>query len=475
MCKNEKYLLLLKYKCNLYPFRSYIDIIGIEAEERGEIIMFKLVRRILLFILFLSVVAIPFVETSASNEVVYKVPIEDAVEKGLLSFLQRSFTEAEEAGAEAIVLDIHTPGGFVDAAGQIGKLLDSAKPKVIAYINDDALSAGAFLALHADEIYMTPRGRIGAAQVIDSSGNAADDKADSAWIASMKGAAESSGRDPKYAIAMANSSIDLPEFNAGVGDLLTLTASEALEVDYSEGTFSNFDELLKEVGYENATVVYTAETLTEKIARFITNPIVVPILLSIAGLGLVVELYSPGFGVAGTMAISSLLLFFYGHLVAGLAGFETIILMVIGIGLIITEFFIAGGIAGIVGTLAIIGSIILAGGSPMQMGISVLIALAIATAGTVIIIKFFGKKLHLLNRMVLMDATDTESGYVSNVNRVELIGQLATTITPLRPAGSIELADERIDVVSEGSYIDKGKSVIIVKVQGSRIVVRESK
>lgn len=428
----------------------------------------------LLFILFLSAIALPFLETGASTKKVYQVPVEDAVEKGLLAFLQRSFTEAEEAGAEAIILDIHTPGGFVDAAGQIGKLLDTTDLRIIAYINDDALSAGAFLALHADEIYMSPRGRIGAAQVIESSGNAADAKADSAWIAAMKGAAESSNRDVKYAIAMADDSIDLPEFNAGTGDLLTLTASEALQVEYSEGTVASFEELKKMTGYENAEIISTSETFSEKLARFITNPIVVPILLSIAGLGLVVELYSPGFGVPGTMAISSLLLFFYGHLVAGLAGSETLILFIIGIGLIITEFFIAGGIAGIIGTLAIIGSIIMAGGNPMYMATSVLIALAIATVGMVIIIKFFGKKLHLLNRMVLMDATDTDSGYVSNINRVELIGRVGETSTPLRPAGTIELDGERIDVVSEGSYIDRGKSVIIVKVEGSRIVVRES-
>ena len=437
--------------------------------------MFKITRRMLLFILFLSAIAIPFAQTSATNKIVYQIPVEDAVEKGLLAFLQRSFTEAEEAGADVIVLDIHTPGGFVDAAGQIGKLLDAAAPKVVAFINDDALSAGAFLALHADEIYMTPRGRIGAAQVIESSGNAANDKADSAWIAAMKGAAESSNREVEYAVAMADSSSDLPELNAGVGNLLTLTASEALEVDYSEGTVTNFDELLKEIGYENASVISTTETISEKIARFITNPIVVPILLSIAGLGLVVELYSPGFGVPGTMGISSLLLFFYGHLVAGLAGSEALILFVIGIGLIIAEFFIAGGIVGIIGALAVVGSIIMAGGNPMQMAISVLIALAIASVGMVIIIKFFGKKLHLLNKMVLMDATDTESGYVSNVNRLELIGKIARTTTPLRPAGSVELDNERIDVVSEGSYIDRDKSVIIVKVEGSRIVVRESK
>ena len=122
-------------------------------------------------------------ESNAKTTKVYKVPIENVVEKGLHAFLQRSFSEAEAAGAEAIILDIHTPGGFVDAAGEIAKLIDSTKQdiEIIAYINDDALSAGAFLALHADKIYMSPNGRIGAAAVIDSAGNAADDKAESAW------------------------------------------------------------------------------------------------------------------------------------------------------------------------------------------------------------------------------------------------------------------------------------------------------
>lgn len=433
-----------------------------------------IIRRLLLFVLFVTAIALPFMEPSAKSTKVYKVPIEDVVEKGLYAFLQRSFSEAEEAGAKAIFLDINTPGGFVDAAGKIAKLLDTSELEVIAYINDDALSAGAFLALHADKIYMSKNGTIGAAQVIDSSGNAADDKADSAWRAAMKSAAQSSKRDPLYALAMADASHDLPEYRAGVGQLLTLTASEALEVGYSEGTFATFAELLKETGYENAEVISTKETFTESIARFITNPVVVPILLSVAGLGLVVELYSPGFGVPGAMGITSLLLFFYGHLVAGLAGFETLILFVIGISLIALEFFVAGGIAGILGSVAIVGSIIMAGGNPVNMAISVLIALAISTAGTVIIIKFFGKKLHLLNKLVLMDMTDTESGYVSNVARPELIGRVAKTSTVLRPSGAAELDGERIDVVTEGSYIDKGKSVIIVKVEGSRVVVRES-
>ncbi|WP_186673458.1 nodulation protein NfeD [Sporosarcina sp. BP05] len=438
--------------------------------------MHKMIGRIILFILFVSAFAFPLLETGAATSKVYKVPIENVVEKGLYAFLQRSFAEAEEAGADAIILEINTPGGFTDAADQIARLLDQSPLRVIAYINNKAISAGAFIALYADEIYMAPTATMGAAQVIVSSGNAANDKAHSVWVTEMIIAAESKeGREPKYAEAMAEPDVNLPEYRAGVGKLLTLKADEAKKIGYSNGTVRSFNELLKETGLENADIISTNETFAESIARFITHPIVVPILLSIAGLGFVLELYSPGFGVPGTMAGISLVLFFYGHLVAGLAGYETIILFLIGAVLVVAEIFLPHGIAGVIGSLAIIGSIIMAGGNPMYMAISVLIAVAIAVIGMVIIMKFFGKKLHLLNKVVLMDTTDTESGYVSNVNRIELLGRIAKTSTPLRPSGAIELDGERIDVVSEGSYIGKGISVIIVKVEGSRTVVRESK
>ena len=109
------------------------------------------------------------------------------------------------------------------------------------------------------------------------------------------------------------------------------------------------------------------------------------------------------------------------------------------------------------------------------MAYSILIAMFIAVIGMVILMKFFGKKLHVFNKFVLTDATTTEEGYVSNTNRIELIGKIGEAITPLRPAGTIVVDNERIDVVSEGSYIDAGKKVEVVKVEGSRIVVREIK
>ncbi|MFJ8089971.1 nodulation protein NfeD [Lysinibacillus sp. NPDC095746] len=434
-------------------------------------------RRILSYLIVIwmtFLLAFPLTSAFASSKV-YHIPIHNEVERGLHAFLERAFKEAEENYAEAIILDIHTPGGFVNAAGDIAMLMDATDIRTIAYINKDAHSAGAFLALHADEIYMVPNGTIGAAAVIDSAGNAADLKAHSAWVAQMEAAAESkNNRKPIYARAMADASVDLPDFRAGKGKLLTLSASEAEKVGYSNGTVSNFQDLLKATQLNGSDIIPVEPTFAEKLARFITNPIIVPILLSIASLGLVVELYSPGFGVPGIMGLSALGLFFFGHMVAGLAGYETLLLFIVGLALIIAEFFVPGGIVGILGGVLILLSLILAGANVMQMLVAIFIALVVAIIGMVILMKFFGKKLHVLNKLVLTDATTTEEGYVSNVNRTELLGKVGTTVTPLRPAGTMLFGSERIDVVSEGGYVDAGKHVEVIKVEGSRIVVRQT-
>jgi membrane-bound serine protease (ClpP class) len=409
----------------------------------------------------------------AREKIVYVVPIEETVEKGLLAFLERAVKEAEEANAEAIIFDVNTPGGAVDAADGIGKLFTGTELKTIAFVNKKALSAGAYISLNTDEIYMVPGSTMGSAAIIDQQGNTAGKKAESYWFAAMKSAAVESGRDPVYAQAMADESINLPELGAGKGKLLTLTAEQALEVGYSEGTVKNLDALLEKLGYENAEIRNVDESFAEKLARFLTHPVVIPILMTIGSLGLVLELYSPGFGLPGLAGLTSLLLFFYGHLVAGLAGFETLILFALGIGLILLEFFVPGGIAGAIGFLAIIASFFIASDNVVHMGISLLIALTASVLLSILMIRVFGKRMKLFKRIILTDSTSTEKGYVSNKNRLELIGVEGITLTPLRPSGTILIEDERIDVVSEGAFIPKDKKVRIIKTEGSRIVVRE--
>ncbi|OLS40747.1 nodulation protein NfeD [Bacillus sp. MRMR6] len=427
---------------------------------------------ILSLLLGFSLMLIP-VDSSAKGEVVYVVPIEETVEKGLYAFLQRAVETAEKENADAIIFEINTPGGAVDAAAGIGKLLTSTKVKTIAFINNQALSAGAYISLNMDEIYMVRGGTMGSAAIIDQSGNTAGKKAESYWFAEMKNAAQHADRDPIYALAMADENVDLPEYGAEKGKLLTLTSEQAVEVQYAEGIVNNLDELLAQLGYSEADVRSLEVSFAEKVARFITNPFVYSILLTIGSLGLVLELYSPGFGVPGFMGLSALLLFFYGHLVAGLAGFETLILFIVGLGLILLEFFIAGGIAGALGFVAIIASLFMAVDNVLHMAISLLVAIVISILVSIILIKMFGKKLRMFQRIILTDSTNTESGYISNQTRSELIGLEGYTLTVLRPSGTIIIEDERIDAVSEGAFIDKGTKVKVVKAEGARIVVRE--
>lgn len=424
------------------------------------------------FVLLMMSFVLIFPTNAFAKNKVYHVPVEDNVEKGLSAFLARAFDEAEKNDAKAIILEIHTPGGFTDAAETIAKTMQQSDLRVIAYINSKAHSAGALIALNADAIYMTKEATIGAAGVVDQAGNAAELKAQSAWIKQMIAAAKSGGRNPLYAEAMANPNMDMTKYGAPKGEFLTLDAEEAEKLEYSEGTVRNLQEVLERENLADSKVVDLNPTIAEKITRIVTNPIVIPILLSIASLGLVIELYSPGFGIPGIMGLSALALFFFGHLIAGFAGYESILLLIVGIILIVAEFFVPGGIAGIIGGVAILFSLLLAGANIVHMGYSILVALLIAVIGMVVLMKFFGKKLHMLNKLVLKDATTTEEGYVSNVNRLELIGKKGVTLTPLRPAGVVLIDGERIDAVSDGSYIDVKQQVEIFKVEGSRIVVR---
>lgn len=413
------------------------------------------------------------IHAEGEGKLVYVVPIEREVERGLEAFLERTSMDAVEANADHIIFEIDTPGGRVDSAGQIASILQNLEVPTTSFIVNEALSAGSYIALNTDNIYFKPHSTMGASGVITGDGNAAELKAQSAWLAAMRSAAESKGRDPLYAAAMADPSIDMPEYGAGEGEFLTLGPNEALEVGYAEGIVNHRVELLAELGLSNATIVETEPTFAEEVARFLTHPTVIPILLSVASIGLIVELYSPGFGVPGTMGIISLLLFFYGHIVAGLAGMEAIILLVVGIIMIIAEFFVAGGILGLLGVGAIIGSLFMSGYDLGHMALSISIAFIVAVITAVFLYKRLGFDKGIFRHVILTDQTSTELGYVSSVNRLEIIGLEGEALTALRPSGKGRFDGEQIDIVSEGGFIDKGQKIKVIKVEGVRVVVKE--
>ncbi|PKR85114.1 NfeD family protein [Heyndrickxia camelliae] len=222
----------------------------------------------------------------------------------------------------------------------------------------------------------------------------------------------------------------------------------------------------------NQEITVAPRSPIESFADFLTNPIVVTILLCLASLGLVLELYTPRFGLYGIVGIIALVLFYFSHIVTGDANFSSLILFVLGVVLIIAELFLPGAIAGFLGVLAIIGSLLMAGGNLLHTGISIIIALLITIIAMIIMIKVFGRRMKLFKKIVLQDSVSTEKGYVSNKSRIDLLDKIGKTITPLRPAGTIDIEGERLDVVTEGGFIAAGVYVKVIKVEGVRIIVR---
>ena len=440
------------------------------------------VLRVLAFLLcFWGVAAGLFglaAHSTAASGLVYVIPVEQTIESGLESFLKRGIEEAEKAGADVIVLRINTLGGAVNAAIGIGEAIRSSRVPTVAFVQGKAISAGSYIALNADQIVMAPGSSIGAAAVVDISGNrVTDSKTIAAWAGQMRSAAEINGRNPDYAEGMVDDSkvIEVPEIGKtfGKGELISFTAEEALKAGYAETVASDLTGVLEHLGMEDAAVETVEPTVSERLARFLTNPAVMTILLLLGFGGIAFELLAPGFGVPGIVGVCAFVLFFFGNIVAGFAGIEHIILFVAGIILLVLELFIPSfGILGVSGFICLVLGIVLAQANITQalssLGISLLV---------VVVIMVFGfrrlKDRGIWNRFVLRDEFKSESGYVPTEPKDHLLGQTGTALTVLRPAGIARIGDERVDVVTDGEYVEAGRRVKVIHVEGTRVVVRE--
>lgn len=212
----------------------------------------------------------------------------------------------------------------------------------------------------------------------------------------------------------------------------------------------------------------------DDIANFIVNPVVSLILTCIIFLGFLYQLYSNKINIIGIVATLTLLIFFLGFYLKGDVNLYSVILFGIGVIFVIIELFVVGAVIGIIGMALIVFSIITLGDNLVYMIANVVVALIISIIEWVILVKIFKRKIPFLDKVVLKDSTNAEAGYTSHEDRSHLVGQTATTSTDLRPAGIITYNNERIDAVSDGSFILRNKQVTILEVEGTRVVVREN-
>jgi membrane-bound serine protease (ClpP class) len=291
-----------------------------------------------------------------ADDAVHLVAIRGEIDLGLAPFLDRALRDAEEADAAAVVLDIDTPGGRLDAVLQMRDSLLASPVRTIAFVDRTALSAGALIALSADEIHVAPGAVLGAATPVDGTGLPADEKVVSAVRSVFRATATQQGRDPAIAEAMVDPDVAVDGVVAR-GELLTLTGPEALEVDYAEGAADDLSGLLTELGLADRELVTASISPAERLARLVSNPLVSSLLLAAGVLLLVGDLLSGGVGVGAAAGVALLATFLGGHLIAGLAGWEDVALVAIGVVLLLLEVFVLPGvgIAGVLGLAAILG------------------------------------------------------------------------------------------------------------------------
>jgi len=417
--------------------------------------------------------AVPGVAVPA-EQVVYVIPLTGPVEPGLHRFLERSFQDAERAGAQIIILELNTPGGRVDSASDIRDLIFDSPVPIYAYVRYSAISAGAFLALACQALYMAPGSSIGAAELRSLTGETVDEKELSYWESQMRTVAERQGKDPQVAAAMVRREIEI-EGLVAAGELLTLTSAEAEKIGFTDGIFAARADLLAHLGYKDAAVILAEQSPAERLARMITNPAVATLLVTIGLAALMIEVMAAGFGVAGLISLIAFGLFFGGHIIAGLAGMEVIFLFILGVVLLLVEaVFPNFGIIGLAGVTAIVASVVLSASTAGE-GLRMLAVAVLFSVLILLIALRFLKRTGLWSQLVLQFSETREQGYVGPADMTYLLGQEGVALTPLRPSGTAVINGERADVVSEGGFIAQEAAVIVTAVEGTRVVVREKK
>lgn len=430
--------------------------------------------------LFLTLALLAAARPAAAGAqgLVYRIDVTGTVENGLAPYVARSLADAASAGAAAAYLNIDTPGGRVDAAERISDAVRAATIPVYSFVNPRAFSAGALIAISADAVYMRPGAVLGAATPVDGQGTRASEKMVSAMRAEFRAVAEEQGLDPRVAEAMVDERVELPGVKRE-GELLTLTTGEALKVGYAKAEVADEAALLEAVGLGGARVVQTEPNWAEQVVRFLTNPLVAPLLLSLGVLGLVFEVKTGAFGLGGILSIASLGLFFGSSFLLGLAGWEEVLLLGLGMIAIAVEVLVLPGfgVAGILGIVALAAAAVLAmmGSAPTRA--DVLQALAVLSASLVItaaVVYAWLRHLPTSGRfsgLFLRGGMDRAEGYISAAPREDLVGRDGVALTDLRPAGTARIGEERVDVVTEGGYVSQGSIVRVIRSEGYRHVV----
>lgn len=441
--------------------------------------------QLLLLAFLLPVFSIGQSDSTEKTTLVYKFDIKEQIAPPIVRTTQKAFKEAEERGAEIILIHMNTYGGLVDAADSIRTKILNCDIPVYIYIDNNAASAGALIAIACDSIYMAPVASIGAATVVDQSGKPVPDKYQSYMRSWMRATAEATGRDPDIAQSMVDPDIYI-EGIIDTGKVLTLTTSEAIQHGFCEGSVENIAELMDDAHIPRYEIITHKKTGADKIIGWLINPFVSGILIMIIIGGIYFELQSPGVGFPIVASVIAAMLYFAPLYIEGLADHWEIVVFVAGVILILVEVFaIPGfGVAGISGITMVIAGLTLSMIGNVGLNFKGVGFEAGATAFFIVIIAIFlaligsfwiSKKLFtttIFGHLALEAEQHKEDGFsVSDTKYKNMVGKTGTAWSVLRPAGKVQIEGDVFDATALTGYIEKGDAIEVVKYETGQLFV----
>lgn len=450
---------------------------------------YRLLPVLILAFLF-SVIELRAQPPYASKKFVYVFKISDEIAKPVWYKTKKALKEASEMKADIIIIHMNTYGGLLDVADSIRTAILNAKIPVWVFIDNNAASAGALISIACDSIYMRQGANIGAATVVNQTGEQLPDKYQSYMRALMRSTAQANGRDPNIAQAMVDPRIHVEGVNDS-GQVVTFTAQEALKHGYCNAMAENIPEVLKKAGVVNYTIHEQQLTATDKMIGFLTSSIVSGILIVIIIAGIYFEFQSPGAAFPILIAFIAALFYFAPLYLEGLAANWEIMVFVVGVILLAVEIFaIPGfGVTGILGifmmvmglTLAMIDNIYFefspdATSKLTEAFFIVVIAFFISITGSIYLTRklFTGKT--FFGDLALVTTQQKKEGFTSaDASYKDITGKTGIAHTMLRPAGKVMIEGMLYDATALTGYIDKGEPVEVVKYETAQIFVRKLK
>ena len=435
-------------------------------------------RRIIAVVVFLCAAMLAY--GSDSLNVFYRIRLDRDIDKSAQRMVVEGLDRAAKAEADYVMLDLDTYGGAVDAADSIRSAILRCEIPVLAYVNMQAASAGALISIACDSIYMKNGSSIGAATVVDQTGNVMPDKYQSFMRGMMRSTAQATGRDPKIAEAMVDTA-----------NVLSLTPEEAVKAGYCEGIYESETEVMHAVSGDKAFTVRNMEddlTWIDRLIDLLLNPLLQSIFMMMIIGGIFVEIRTPGIGLPLLTAIIGALLYFAPGYVGNLAEHWEILLFVVGLILIGIEIFVLPGfgVCGISGILCVVVALALSMVDNVEfyrwdgslnfrplikpVGIVVFSATAAIFGSVWLVRKLYATR--SFDNIALRQEMKAEEGFVGVVSGMEsLIGEEVTVFTDLRPSGKVQTADGKIieATLKFGGFASKGQKLKVLSAEQGRV------